>query len=142
VGLPEQRLADERGLGAPRRRLDRGAQARAARPHDDHVVFVDLVGAHAGGPTSVRSFQIPLEQSRTYTSVKPTVNIEIHAHAMWCWLKNVPPRHASYLAPPMRSQEKQSAPPPTRWRSELQPNVKPARQTTLATMISVPRPTW
>ena len=42
VRLAEQRLADERRAGAERRRLDRGAHARAAGPDDDHVVVVRL----------------------------------------------------------------------------------------------------
>jgi hypothetical protein len=40
VRLAEQRLADEAHRTPARRRLDRRAQARAARADDEHVVFV------------------------------------------------------------------------------------------------------
>ena len=43
VGLAEQRLADDRGLGARLGGGDRGSQARAAGADDDHVVVVGLV---------------------------------------------------------------------------------------------------
>jgi hypothetical protein len=62
VRLPEERLADERRLRALGARLDRGAQAGAARADDDHVVLVGLDGRHR--QTIRRSVRTPAAQSR------------------------------------------------------------------------------
>ncbi len=43
VRFAEQRLAHHADLGALRQRLDRGAQARAARADDQYIVFVSFV---------------------------------------------------------------------------------------------------
>ena len=61
VRLAEERLADDRGLRAGGVRLDRGAQARAARADDQDVVLVSLRLRHQ---TILQSDQTPIEQSR------------------------------------------------------------------------------
>ena len=68
VGLAEERLADQADLHAGRRGLDGRAQPGAAGANHQHVVFVRFESRHR----MRKSVQMPIEQSRTYTSVKAT----------------------------------------------------------------------
>ena len=79
VRLAEQRLADEADRTPAGRGLDRRPQSRSAGADDEHVVFVCLVVGHHKILTSDHT---PIEQSRTYRSLKPTVNRLHHAHTM------------------------------------------------------------
>src|SRR5712691_1740055 len=80
VGFPEERLADEADGDAGSRRLDGRPQPRAAGADDEHVVFVGLVLGHQ---KILMSDPTPIEQSRTYRSLKPTVNRLVQAHTTW-----------------------------------------------------------
>ena len=78
VRLAEQRLADEADRDARRRRLDGGAQPRAAGADDEHVVLVRLVLSHQ------RILQSVPDAHRAEAHVEigePTQNRLIHAHA-------------------------------------------------------------
>ena len=91
VGFSEQRLADEADGDAGSRRLDGRPQPRAACADDEHVVFVGLVVGHQ---KILRSDHTPIEQSRTYRSLKPTVNRLVQAHTMWRRLRHVTQEYA------------------------------------------------
>ena len=79
VRFAEQRLADEADRDARRRGFDRGSQSRSAGADDEDVVFVCLILRHHKILTSVTT---PIEQSRTYRSLKPTQNRLHHAQTM------------------------------------------------------------
>jgi hypothetical protein len=65
VGLAEQRLADQRGLRAVSRCLDRCAQAGSAGADDDDVVVVDLEPIRGRHQNNRMSAIVPLPTSRT-----------------------------------------------------------------------------
>ena len=60
VRLAEKRLAHQTDPHTRRRRLDRGAQAGAARSDDEHIVLVGLVRQRI-----LQSVRRPIEQRRT-----------------------------------------------------------------------------
>ena len=66
--------------------FDRRAQSCAAGADDEHVVFVSLVVGHQ---RILQSVHTPIEQSRTYRSLKPTEKRLHQAHSMCLRLRQL-----------------------------------------------------
>ena len=139
VRLAEQRLADERraGAGARRRRSPPAGRRRPRR-------------SRARRSRGARSpSQRILGSSKTPDRREPDVEVgerdpdeadpgPLHVPAVEHGRRGA---RACAASARRREHVKQSSLPPTRWRSELQPNVNSERQTTLASSTSEPRPT-
>ena len=82
----EQRFAHHAYGSALAQRLDRRAQARAARADDQDVM---LVGFEAIAQSSLTSRMAPQDTSRTYKSAKPTERRLAQANSMWRWFKTL-----------------------------------------------------
>src|SRR5262249_41070849 len=108
VRLPEQGLADQRGAGALRRRLDRRSQPGAAGTDDADVEGVRFV---FGNQKNLRSRMTSVATRRMYTSVSATPTRLTQAICMWRALRNVTSFHARYRAG--RRDRRSSRPPQT-----------------------------
>src|SRR5215472_2754478 len=85
------------------------------RADDQHVV---LVSFETVAQNSLTSRMAPQETSRTYKSVKPTERRLAQANSMLRWFKPLSHCQALWRGVPTAAQEKQSSPPPARWRRE------------------------
>ena len=117
VRLAEQRFAEQPDLDAGGRRFDRGAEPRAARADDQHVVssIGNLVTQRI-----LQSVRRPSSTAGRRGRRAPTENRLAQANFMCLQLRQLA---ASYSLQPHRMPRELVQAPPTRCRSEWQPSV-------------------